>query len=92
MNRRHEDQLLVRLDELLIKGTTFITWGEIYHWYRIERIAKHPWRDMKRRWDELLEERGISLSDPQVASLDAGIAMFFPGDPKRMKKLGEWAE
>ena len=42
MIKRHEDQLWARLDQLFANGTTFISWGEFYHWYAIQRIAKAP--------------------------------------------------
>ena len=47
MLKRHVDQVWTRLDELYANGTTFISWGEIYHWYEVERISKTPWRDVK---------------------------------------------
>jgi hypothetical protein len=36
MLKRHEDQIWGRLDQLYANGTTFISWGELYHWYNIE--------------------------------------------------------
>jgi hypothetical protein len=88
MLKRHENQVWERLDELYANGTTFISWGELYHWYRVERISKTPWRDLKARWDELLEDKGEQLADPRVAQVGGGIAMFFSRESKR---LGEYA-
>ena len=88
MQKRHEDQVWARLDELYANGTTFISWGEIYHWYNIERINKLPWRDLKRRWDDLIEEKGKKEPDPLVAKIEGGIALFFSRKPE---KLGELA-
>jgi hypothetical protein len=84
MLKRHEDQVWARLDALYANGTTFITWNELYHWYNVERISKTPWRDLKARWDALLEERNESPGDPHVASLTSGIAMFFARDAKKL--------
>jgi predicted P-loop ATPase len=90
MNKRHEDQLWARLDQLYANGTTFITLGEMYHWYNADRIAKTPWRDIKRRWEELLEEKGQKSSFyPKVADLRGGYAFFYATDPKDLR---EWAE
>ena len=57
MIKRHEDQLWARLDQLYANGTTYVSWGELYHWYGLQRIAKAPWRDIKARWEQLLEEK-----------------------------------
>jgi hypothetical protein len=89
MLKRHVDQVWARLDELYANGTTFISWGELYHWYGVERIHKTPWRDLKARWDELLEERQEPKGDPLVAEMRAGISLFFARKPQR---LGERAE
>jgi hypothetical protein len=88
MIKRHEDQLWVRLDQLYANGTTFISWGELYHWYGIQRIAKAPWRDIKARWQQLLEEKEEEYTDPQIAEVPgAGISFFFSKDPKHLSKL-----
>jgi hypothetical protein len=84
MLKRHVDQVWARLDELYANGTTFISWGELYHWYNVERISKTPWRDMKARWDELLDEKSEPAHDPLVAEVEGGIALFFARKPKRL--------
>ncbi len=88
MLKRHEDQLWARLDALYANGTTFIGWNELYHWYGIQRIAKAPWRDIKARWEQLLEEKEEEYSDPQVASLHGGVAFFFAHEPATLSKMG----
>ena len=87
MLKRHVDQIWARLDELYANGTTFITWGELYHWYNLQRINKAPWRDLKARWDELLEEKGETPGDPQVAEGRAGVSLFFCRAKKRLGTL-----
>ena len=87
MLKRHEDQLWARLDQLYANGTTFISWGEIYHWYKLHRIAKTPWRDIDARWRELLEEKGQRYSDPQIAQGRSGISLFFSRAPGHLSKL-----
>lgn len=87
MIKRHVDQLWARLDELYANGTTFISWGELYHWYGIKRIAKAPWRDIQARWQELLEEKREKYADPQIAEVPGGISFFFCREPGQLSKL-----
>jgi len=89
MLKRHVEQVWTRLDELYANGTTFMSWGEIYHWYKVERISKTPWRDIKARWDELLEEKGEEPSDPYVAQVGGGISLFFARKPSRLSSLAK---
>jgi hypothetical protein len=87
MIKRHEDQLWARLDELYATGTTFISSGELYHWYNIERLAKAPWRDIKARWTQLLEEKKEKYMDPQIAEVSGGVAFFFSRKPGHLSDL-----
>jgi hypothetical protein len=87
MLKRHEAQIWARLDDLYANGTTFISWGELYHWYNLERISKTPWRDLKARWDELLEEKEEPKGDPQVAEGRAGVSLFFCRKAESLAKL-----
>ena len=84
---RHESQLWARLDQLYANGTTFISWGEIYHWYGLKRIAKTPWRDIKRRWEQILMERGEKYTDPLVAETLGGVSLFFSTKPGKLSAL-----
>jgi hypothetical protein len=87
--KRHEDQIWARLDQLYANGTTYISFGELYHWYDIQRIAKAPWRDLKARWEQLLEEKEEKYFDPQIAEVHGGIAFFFAKKPGYLSKLAE---
>ena len=87
MLKRHEDQLWARMDELYANGTTYISWNELYHWYKIQRIAKAPWRDIKARWAALLEEKEEKYVDPLVAEVPGGISFFFAAKPGYLSKL-----
>ncbi|MCA9462902.1 MAG: hypothetical protein KC590_12315 [Nitrospira sp.] len=89
MLKRHEGQLWERLDQLYANGTTFISWGELYHWYKLQRIAKTPWRDIQARWEELLDEKQENYADPQVAEVPGGISFFFSRNPGQLSKLAE---
>ena len=88
MLKRHVDQLMARLDELYVNGATHISWREFYHWHNTKRIAKTPWRDMKARWTELLEEKeGEEYMDPIITKVEGGFTLFFSREPK---SLSEW--
>jgi hypothetical protein len=87
MLKRHEDQLWARLDELYANGTTYISWNELYHWYNIQRIAKAPWRDIKARWEQVLEEKEEKYIDPLIAEVHGGISFFFARKPGQLSKL-----
>jgi hypothetical protein len=86
MIKRHQDQLMARLDQLYANGTTFMSWGEIYHWYGIQRIAKTPWRDIQNRWHGLLDEKDEKHSDLQIIEIPGGITFFFPRQPDRLSQ------
>ena len=53
MDRRHDDLLTARLETILDKGVTYITWNEIYRWYGVQKIAANTYRDIKSRWQEI---------------------------------------
>jgi len=67
----------------------FISYGELYHWYNAQRLAKAPWRDVKSRWESLLEEKGEPYVDPQIAEGPGGIAFFFSRNPRSLSKMAE---
>lgn len=89
MHKRHADQVWVRLDELYANGTTSISSGELYHWYDVQKIKKTPWRDIKARWAELLEEKNEVYADPQVAETKGGYSFFFSTNPSTLSKFAE---
>lgn len=90
MIKRHQDQLMSRLDQLYCKGTTFITWPEIYHWYKVERIVKAPYRDIKEKWGELLESVGRDYEDPLVSLDDpGGITLFYADNRQTLSELAD---
>jgi hypothetical protein len=89
MLKRHADQVWNRLDQLYANGTTFISYGDLYHWYNVQKIKKTPWRDIQRRWEELLEEKDEEYADPQIAETGGGISFFFSLNPSTLSKKAE---
>lgn len=87
MLKRHQDQLWARLDELYANGTTSFSWGELYHWYNVQKIRKEPWRDIKARWEQLLQERGEVYADPKVAETSGGVSFFYAKRPGSLSAL-----
>lgn len=57
MERRHDELLTARLEEAMLNGCSHVTWNELYHWYGVQKIAANTWRDLKKRWQEITEER-----------------------------------
>lgn len=84
MIKRHADQLWARLDQLYAHGTTFISLGEIHHWYNVQRLAKEPWRDLRGKWEQLLEEKGEKYVEPKIAQVFGGFAFFYAANAKKL--------
>ncbi len=87
MQKRHADQVWDRLDQLYANGTTSISYGELYHWYDVQKIKKTPWRDIQTRWAELLDEKGEKYTDPQIAETWGGYSFFFSTNPSTLSKF-----
>ena len=87
MIKRHSAQIWQRLDELYSNGTTYISFGELYHWYDVQKIKKTPWRDIKARWEELLEEKDEEYLDPIVSQTQGGVSLFFSANPDKLSDL-----
>ena len=62
MLNRHQDALMQRIDTAVHKGVSYLEWWELYSWYGMERISKAVWRDIKSRFDEIVENEGAELS------------------------------
>ena len=80
MEKRHETQLLLKLDELWLKNTTFISYAEIYYWFNQSKIKKTPFKKIKECWIGVLEECGFEYKDFPIKLLqndDMGGYMFF---------------
>jgi hypothetical protein len=57
MERRHDEILTARLEDVLLNGCAHITWDELYHWYGVQKIAAGTMRDLKTRWEEVTKGR-----------------------------------
>ncbi|WP_198119411.1 hypothetical protein [Massilia rhizosphaerae] len=53
MDKRHDELLTSRLEEIITKGCTYISWNELYLWYGVRKLAARSYRDLSTRWDEL---------------------------------------
>lgn len=82
LEKHHENQILVRLDEAFLTGSTFISWQELAHWFNVERIAKKPYREIHGLWQEICERRGYKTLPLEVRGLGpgnfAGLRLFRP--------------
>lgn len=53
MDRRHSDMLNSRLEEILTKRCTYISWNELYLWYGAQKLAAMSYRDLEERLQEI---------------------------------------
>jgi len=70
-------QLEAKLEELLFRGQTLITWQQLYCWYDIERLTAKPWRDIKIRWDILCEKTSVGIIPLKVRGIKGGYGGFY---------------
>ncbi|BDB29447.1 hypothetical protein Tamer19_06840 [Cupriavidus sp. TA19] len=79
MERHREAQLRQVLDEVWLVGSKAIRWDEFYLWTGVQRIAKKPWRDVYRIWEELCQEQGCDEALP-LTVLSKDFAVIFRRD------------
>lgn len=72
MQKRHDELLTTRLEEVYDAGVAFISWNELYRWYDTLKIAAGTLRDLSQRWDDLSGGRQGVL---QCIKNDAGMFM-----------------
>ena len=60
MDKRHDDILTSRLEEIVTKGCTFIAWNELYLWYGVAKLAARTYRDLADRWDEIAAAQDLA--------------------------------
>lgn len=53
MQKRHDDILTSRLEEIYTNGVAYVSWNELYLWYDVQAIAARTYRDLSNRWDEI---------------------------------------
>jgi len=53
MEKRHDELLTTRLEEVYDNGVAYVTWSELYRWYDTRKIAAGTLRNLSQRWDEL---------------------------------------
>ena len=58
MQKRHDDLLTTRLEEVVDNGVSHIHWHEIKRWYGAKRIAANTYADIQARWKELSQSSG----------------------------------
>lgn len=88
MERHRELQLQQLLDEVWLVGSTAIRWDQFYLMLGVQRIAKKPWREVQKLWEELCLERGFDEALPlTVMSLD--FAVVFRRPPFEFEKVND---
>ena len=76
MQKRHDDELTNRLEQILTGGCTYISWNELYLWYGVQKLAAATYRDLAARWDDVRNGRTTVSGD------DLG-ELFFVQSPTR---------
>jgi hypothetical protein len=62
MEKRHDEQLTARIEEVANNGWAFIEWWEAYLWYNQQKLGKNFWRDLKSRFDDCKSNKDAELS------------------------------
>jgi hypothetical protein len=57
MEKRHDDLLTARIEELAAKGWSFIHWWEAYLWSGQKKLGKNFWRDLDARFASACAKR-----------------------------------
>ncbi|MGV8891638.1 MAG: hypothetical protein ACOH2K_01530 [Burkholderiaceae bacterium] len=61
MQKRHDDELINRLEQILTEGCVYISWNELYLWYGMQKLAAGTYRDLTMRWQEISD--GKTMTD-----------------------------
>ena len=64
MDKRHDDALTNRLEEIITDGVTYISWNELYLWYDTEKIAAGTYRDLHARWGVMAKKHKPRTGKP----------------------------
>jgi hypothetical protein len=61
MERRHNDELSLRLERVADIGHAIVTKAELKRWYGIHRVALRTRQDMAGRWQEIVDDESRDL-------------------------------
>jgi hypothetical protein len=96
MNKRHDELLTSRLEEIVTKGCTYIAWNELYLWYGVQKLAARTYRDLAERWDEIATSHELSelgklafVQSPWGRAGGAGIYLFGSEMPRIVNDYDE---
>lgn len=73
MQKRYDNLLTTRLEEVKHAGMAHILWNELYTWYEVQKIAAGTRRDLSSRWDDLTDGEEGSLMQVEGR---AGLFLF----------------
>ncbi len=71
MQKHHEAALSHALDRLGINDVVTIFWDDVYNMFNCERVAKTPYREIQRRWEELCKETWKYSTAPKLWIIEA---------------------
>jgi hypothetical protein len=76
MEKRHDDLLTARIEEVAANGWAFIQWWEAYLWTGQKKLGKNFWRDLEARFATAYAKR--SPPDLQFCQTPAGLLLINP--------------
>jgi hypothetical protein len=83
MEKRHDDLLTARMEEVANRGWAFIAWWEAYLWANQQKLGKNFWRDLKARFE------AVADSELYIYEDDAGFLLIEGGRLKLVSsKIG----
>lgn len=83
MEKRYDDLLTTRLENVFDQGCAHVLWSELYRWYGVQRIAARLNRDLESRWQDISEGKA-----GQLYRVKGGDGLFlFRGD--RIKQISK---
>ena len=90
MIKRHQDQLLARLEQCVItQGWCTIRHEELRHWYG-QKITKTVWRDIREKLKNLCDEAELEFKEFDLAiyQYDGNIMITDRNDLEALNDLG----
>lgn len=58
MNLTHETLFVDTLRDVYLHGSTRVAWFHWYRWLNAERMTKNKWREVQKRWEDLMDDLG----------------------------------
>ena len=97
MQQRHQEQLLLLLDQLYLEGHVTLSYAQLRYWFDAQRLSKEVYRTIIALWDELCVERRkpkvtIMVMEPRMVPQHDRITFMRDPFPREIcEPLFNWA-